>query len=108
MTIRCDFRTDISVHGLCDRNMRLYPASNRHFTVSPARGVHVLPAAGSHCISLFTSWEKVEFTRSLSLFFCEFVKVTIAGPSSNSSIGMENNELYGISAVKVKLVDSLI
>ena len=41
--------------------------------------------------------------------FREFLKVTIAGPSSNSSIGMENNnKLYGISAVKVKLVDSLI
>ena len=41
--------------------------------------------------------------------FCEFLKGTIAGPSSNSSIGMENNnELYGFSAVKLKLVDSLI
>ena len=35
MVTRCDFRTDISVHGLCDRNMGLLPASKRHFTVSP-------------------------------------------------------------------------
>ena len=41
--------------------------------------------------------------------FREFLKGSIAGPSSNSSIGMENNnELYGFSAVKLKLVDSLI
>ena len=41
--------------------------------------------------------------------FSRVMKVTIAGPSSNSSIGMENdNELYGFSVVKVKLVDSLI
>ena len=35
MVTRCDFRTDISVHRLCDRNMGLLPASKRHFTVSP-------------------------------------------------------------------------
>ena len=35
MVTRCDFRTDISVHGLCDRNMGLLLASKRHFTVSP-------------------------------------------------------------------------
>ena len=41
--------------------------------------------------------------------FSRVLKVTISGSSSNSSIGMENNdELYGFSAVIVKLVDSLI
>ena len=35
----------------------------------------------------------MDFTQSSSLFF----KVTIAVPSSNSSIGMENNdEFYGL------------
>ena len=39
--------------------------------------------------------------------FSRVLKVTIAG--SNPSIGMENNdELYGVSAVKVKLVASLM
>ena len=32
---RCDYCTYIYVHGLCDRNMGLLPASKRHFTVSP-------------------------------------------------------------------------
>ena len=59
--------------------------------------------------SMFTSRKQSGFEWKLFVVYCEFLKVTIAGPSSNSSIGMENNnELYGISAVKVKLVDSLI
>ena len=32
---RCDSCTYIYVHGLCDRNRGLLPASKRHFTVSP-------------------------------------------------------------------------
>ena len=32
---RCDSCTYIYVHGLCDRNMGLLPASKRHFTASP-------------------------------------------------------------------------
>ena len=50
-------------------------------------------------------WSLLKVLRCFSRVF----RVTIAGPSSNSSIGMENNdELYGFSAGKVKLVDSLI
>ena len=69
----------------------------------------MLLAAGRHYSSIFTSQKKCGVYSKLSVVFREFLKVTIAGPSSNSSIGMENNnELYGFSAVKVKLVDCLI
>ena len=58
-----------------------------------------------HVYQSAEKWSLLEVLRCLS----RVLKVTIAGPSSNSSIGMENNdELYGFSAVKVKLVDSLI
>ena len=44
----------------------------------------------------------MDLTQSSSLF----LKGTIAGPRSNSSISMENNsELNGFSAVKLKLVE---
>ena len=45
----------------------------------------------------------------LSAIVGEFWKMMIVGPSSINRFGMEyNGELYGFSAVKVKLVDSLI
>ena len=69
----------------------------------------MLPAAGRHYISIFTIRKECGVYSKFSVVFREFLKVTIAGPSSNSSIGMENNnQLYGLSAVKVKLVDCLI
>ena len=70
----------------------------------------MLPAAGIHYISLFTSRKETGFYSKFFVVFHAFLKVSIAGPSSKSSIGMENNnELYhGFSAVKVKLVGSLI
>ena len=106
---RCDFRTDISVHGLCGRNMGLLPASNRHFTVS----LHEVftcfrSAAGSHftaCLPTEEKWSLIGvvrcFLRVLENYDCR--------TKFKSSLGMEyNGELYGFSAVKVKLVDSLI
>ena len=69
------------------------------------------PAAGSHCISMFTSREKVEFTRSSSLFFASFRKLRLPEPVQiihRLAWKIMFNELYGISDVKVKLADSLI
>ena len=43
-----------------------------HFTVSSARGDHVLPAAGSHYISMFTSREESEFYSKFFAVFREF------------------------------------
>ena len=40
--------------------------------------------------------------------FGKFWKITIVGPSSIHRLYEYNGELYGFSAVKVKLVDSLI
>ena len=55
--------------------------------------------------SMFTNGRKVEFTRSCLLFLENYDCRT----KFNSLLGMEyNDELYGFSAVKVKLVDSLI
>ena len=109
MVTRCDFRTDISVHGLCDRNMGLLPASKRHFTVSPHKVfTWFRSAAGSHFKACLPTEEKLSllgvvrcFWRVLENYDCR--------TKFNSSLGMEyNGELYGFSAVKVKLVDSLI
>ncbi len=109
MVTRCDFRTDISVHGLCDRNMGLLPASKRHFTVSRHEVfTWFRSAAGSHFIACLPTEEKWSligvvrcFWRVLENYDCR--------TKFNSSLGMEyNGEFYGFSAVKVKLVDSLI
>ena len=105
----CDYCTYIYVHGLCDRNMGLLPASNRHFTVSPHEVfTWFRSAAGSHFIACLPTEEKWSligvvccFWRVLENYDCR--------TKFNSSLGMEHNgELYGFSAVKVKLVDSLI
>ena len=106
---RCDSCTYIYVHGLCDRNMGLLPASNRHFTVSPHEVFTCFrSAAGSHftaCLPTEEKWSLLGvvrcFWRVLENYDCR--------TKFNSSLGMEyNGELYGFSAVKVKLVNSLI
>ena len=79
---RCDSCTYIYVHGLCDQNMGLLPASNRHFTVSPHEVFTCFrSAAGSHftaCWPMEEKWSLLE----LSAVFGEFWKITIVGPSS--------------------------
>ena len=51
----------------------------------------------------------MEFNRSCPLFLASFGKLYDCRTKFNSSLGMEyNGELYGFSAMKVKLVDSLI
>ena len=52
--------------------------------------VHMFPVAGRHYISIFTSKECGVYSK-ISVVFRMLLKVTIAGPSSNSSTGMENN-----------------
>ena len=108
----CDYCTYIYVHGLCNQNMGLLPASNRHFTVSPHEVfTWFRSAAGSHFIACLPTEEKWSligvvrcFWRVLENYDCR--------TKFNSSLGMEymlyNGELYGFSAVRVKLVDSLI
>ena len=50
----------------------------------------------------------MEFSRSCPLFLASFGKLRLSS-KFKSSLGMEyNGKLYGFSAVKVKLVDSLI
>ena len=49
----------------------------------------------------------MEFNRSCPLFLASFGKLRLSD-QFNSSLGMEYGGLYGFSAVKVKLVDSLI
>ena len=106
---RCDSCTYIYVHGLCDRNMGRLPASNQHFTVSPHEVFTCFrSAAGSHftaCLPTEEKWNLLGvvrcFWRVLENYDCR--------TKFNSLLGMEyNGELYGFSAVKVKLVDSLI
>ena len=89
--------------------MGLLPGSNRHFTVSPHEVfTWFRSAAGSHFIACLPTEEKWSligvvrcFWRVLENYDCR--------TKFNSSLGMEyNGELYGFSAVKVKLVDSLI
>ena len=50
----------------------------------------MLPVAGSQCIiSIFTSRKENGFYSKFLVIFHEFLKLAIAGPSSNSSIGMK-------------------
>ena len=60
-------------------------------------------------LQMFANGRKVEFNRSCPLFLASFGKLYDCRTKFNSSLGMEyNGELYGFSAMKVKLVDSLI
>ena len=105
---RCDSCTRIRTRTLRSK----YGASNRHFTVSPHRPHEVFTcfrsAAGSHftaCLPTEEKWSLLGvvrcFWRVLENYDCR--------TKFNSSLGMEyNGILYGFSAVKVKLVDSLI
>ena len=104
---RCDYCTYIYVHGLCDRNMGLLPASNRHFMVSPHEVFTCFrSAAGSHFIACLPTEEKWSLIGVARCFWQENYDCRT---KFNSSLDMEyNGELYGFSAVKVKLVDSLI
>ena len=67
----------------------------------------MLPVAGSRYIRCLLIGRKVEFHRSYSLFFASFESYNLKKFKFND--WLENNdELYGLSAAKVKLVDSLI
>ena len=61
---------------------------------------------------MFTNGRKVEFNRSCPLFLASSGKLRLSDQVqfiASHSLGMEyNGGLYGFSAVKVKLVDSLI
>ena len=105
---RCDSCTYIYVHGLYDQNMGLLPASNRHFTVSPQELFTSFRSVASISQHVYQVRRKVEFVRSCPLFLANLENYDCR-TKLNSSLGMEyNRELYGFSAVKVKLVDSLI
>ena len=99
----------IYVHGLCDQNMGLLPASNRHFTASPHEVFTCFrSAAGSHFTACLPTEEKLSLLGVVRCFWRVLEKYDCR-TKFNSSLGMEfNDKLYGFSAVKVKLVDSLI
>ena len=89
--------------------MGLLLASNRHFTVSPHKVFTCFQsAAGSHfkaCLATEEKWSLLGVVRC----FWGVLENYDCRTKFNSSLGMEyNGELYGFSAVKVKLVDSLI
>ena len=100
--IRCDSCTYIYVHGLCDRNMGLL-THRPHEVFTCFRS-----AAGSHftaCLPTEEKWSLLGVVRC----FWQVLENYDCRTKFNSSLGMEyNGALYGFSAVKVKLVDSLI
>ena len=71
----CDYCTYIYVQGLCDQNMWLLPASNRHFTVSPPV---ISVYSWQPFYSMFTNARKVEFNRSCPLFLASFGKLRLS------------------------------
>ena len=83
---------------------------NQNFTVSAAQGVHVLPVAGSRYTACLLVGGKIEFcAKFVKCCFPRVLESYDCLTKFNSSLGMEyNGKLYGFSAVKVKLVDSLI
>ena len=106
---RCDSCTYIYVHGLCDRNMGLLTDTLRyHHTVHTRCSTCFRSAAGSHftaCLPTEEKWSLLGVVRC----FWQVLENYDCRTKFNSSLGMEyNGALYGFSAVKVKLVDSLI
>ena len=68
----------IYVHGICDRNMGLLPASNRHFTVSTHEVFTCFRSAASISRHVYQVGRKVEFTRSCPLFLASFGKLRLS------------------------------
>ena len=91
--------------------MGLLPASNRHFTVSPQWHTRCLHDSGLQlaailqCSCLPTE-EKWSLLGSGPLFLASFGKLRLS--DQVQFIAWHGIQLYGFSAVKVKLVDSLI
>ena len=108
-TVVTPVRIYIYVHGLCDRNMGLSLASHRHFTVAPREVFTCFrSAAGSHFTACLPTEEKWSLLRVVRCFW-RVLENYDCRTKFNSSLGMEHNgELYGFSAMKVKLVDSFI
>ena len=75
---RCDSCTYIYVHGLCDRNVGLLLASNRHFTVSPHELFKCFRSAASIIRHVYQVGRKVKFTRSCPLFLASFGKLRLS------------------------------
>ena len=85
--------------------MGLLTASNRHFTVS----AHEVSGLWHPFVSMFTKSEEKWSLLGVVRCFWRVLENYDCRIKFNSSLGMEyNGELYGFSAVKVKLVDSLI
>ena len=99
----------IYVHGLCDIeiwgfNWRLTDNLRYHHTRC-SRASGLLAAITKH---VYQFGRKSEFTRRFR-HFSPVLENYDCRTKFNSSLGMEyHGELYGFSAVKVKLVDSLI
>ena len=93
---RCDSCTYIQVyvHGLCDRNMGLLPASNRHFTVSPHEVFTCFRSAWHPLHQMFTNRKKSGVYSKLSAVFGEFRKITIVGPSSIHRLAWNTTAKY--------------
>ena len=88
--------------------MGLLPVSNRHYGIS-IQGVHVLPVGWHPLVNMFTKSEEKWSLLGVVRCFWRVLENYDCRINFNSSLGMEyNGELYGFSAVKVKLVDSLI
>ena len=86
--------------------------SNGHFTVSEPLQHELytcIPRASGLAASICLLVEgKLSLLKFVAVF-CEFLESYDCRTKCNSSVGMEyNGKLYGCSAVKVKLVDSLI
>ena len=75
---RCDSCTYIYVHGLCDRNMGLLPASNRHFTVTTYKVFMCFWSVASISQHVYQVGRKVEFARSCPLFLVSLGKLRLS------------------------------
>ena len=75
---RCDSCMYIYVHRLCDRNMGLLPASNRHFTVSPHELFTCFQSEASITQHVYQVGRKVEFARSCLPFLASFGKLRLS------------------------------
>ena len=87
--------------------MGLLPASNRDFIT--IRSVHVIPVCWQPLLCMFTNSEGKFSLVGVVRSFWWVLENYDCRTSFNSTLGMEYNDgLYGFSAVKVKLVGSLI
>ena len=101
--------TPVCIYTCTDFAIEIWGFYRRLTDGITTRGVHVLPVCWHPLVNMFTKSEEKWSLLGVVRCFWRVLENYDYQTKFNSSLRLEyNGELYGFSAVKVKLVDSLI